>query len=153
MFLQFPEFKTCAHDCAVLKPPWCFACIMTPGEFISSVHIHSPGLLHWNRGNRIDGLMQKRRNTSASALGLRLFCIKPSTWCTVCHQWSLNVYSWVRIHIGTHRTHSWSWNVYSWVRVHWGTHRTHSCDVWTFIAGLEFIEGPKEDTHVKFERL
>ena len=28
----------------------------------------------------IDGLMQKRRNSIANALELRLFCIKPSVW-------------------------------------------------------------------------
>ena len=30
--------------------------------------------------NDIDSLMQKRRNSSALAMELRLFCIKPSTW-------------------------------------------------------------------------
>ena len=29
----------------------------------------------------IDGLMQKRRNSSALAMELRLICIKPSIWC------------------------------------------------------------------------
>ena len=30
---------------------------------------------------KIDGLMQKRRNSIANALELRLFGIKPSRWC------------------------------------------------------------------------
>ena len=32
--------------------------------------------------SNIDGLMQKRRNSIANALELRLICIKPSIWYT-----------------------------------------------------------------------
>ena len=88
-FYALPCRCRCRHRSSLSKTSWYQACDCMPSavpihnmsKFCSKLNLCMVNMLHFiNKKYNIDGLGQERRNSSASAVELRLSCINPSIW-------------------------------------------------------------------------